>query len=124
MVACAVPRRPLSVDRMLRRAVVVAGLAVSLLAAGSPAAGARAWQVSVTNLTPAGAQPFTGPLLAVHSQQVSVWREGRLARRGVWKIAEDGDTSILEDALMNRRGVGQVMVAGASIAPGGTRRYR
>lgn len=109
---------------MLRRAVVAAGLALSLVAAGAPAAGARAWQVSITNLTPAGSQPFTGPLLAVHSRRARVWREGRLARRGVWKIAEDGDTSILEEALMDRRGVGHVLVAGRSIAPGRTRRYR
>lgn len=104
---------------------LTAALAV-LVTCTSTAAAAPAtagWRVSITNLTPAGSQPFTPPLLAVHSRATRVWRAGAKASRGVALVAEDGSTSVLETALGDDRSVRQVLVGDDFIAPGATRRY-
>lgn len=106
--------------------VAIAGVTAAMLLALPATAGAshtRAWRVTVTNLTPAGSQPFTPPVLVAHSKAARVWQRGRLASRGLALLAEDGDTSRLESELRRRRGIGRVLVGDDAIPPRGRRSY-
>jgi Spondin_N len=86
--------------------------------------GARRWQVTVENLTPAGSQPLSPPLVAVHSPGADVWSVGAIASHGVAAIAEDADNAPLEAALPLVPGVETVFtVPGGPIAPGQARSF-
>jgi Spondin_N len=105
--------------------LLLAGLALLLL---SPAAQARGgtkwWSVTVHNLTPAGSQPLSPPLLVVHSKRADVWSVGEIASHGVAAIAEDANNSVLESALAGAPGVRSVTTgAGGPIGPGESRTY-
>ncbi len=108
------------------------GLTVLLLAgmiaipadAAPQDAGVRRWQVTVENLTPAGSQPLSPPLVVVHSPRVDVWSVGTIANHGVAAIAEDANNTPLEEALPDVPGVASVFtVPGGPIPPGGTRTF-
>jgi hypothetical protein len=86
--------------------------------------GAQTWRVTVTNLTPAGSQPLSPPLLVVHSGRADVWSVGDLANHGVAAIAEDANNAVLEEALPQVDGVRSVATgAGGPIPPGESRSY-
>jgi hypothetical protein len=86
--------------------------------------GARRWQVTVENLTPAGSQPLSPPLVVVHSQRADVWSVGTIANHGVAAIAEDADNAPLEEVLPDVPGVATVFtVAGGPIPSGGSRSF-
>jgi hypothetical protein len=102
------------------------GLAVGVSAATATAdsAGARSWRVTVENLTPAGSQPLSPPLLAVHGKRVDVWSVGGIANHGVAAIAEDANNTVLESALGLVPGVRDVFTgAGGAIPSGESRTY-
>ena len=112
---------------------VLFGLTVLLLtglmtvpAAASPNDddGAQRWHVTVENLTPAGSQPLSPPLVVVHSQRADVWSVGSIANHGVAAIAEDANNAPLEEALPDVRGVGAVFtVPGGPIPSGQSRSF-
>ena len=84
--------------------------------------GAQRWQVTVENLTPAGSQPLSPPLVVVHSSRADVWSVGTIANHGVAAIAEDANNTPLEEALPQVRGVDSVFtVPGGPIPPGDSR---
>jgi hypothetical protein len=86
--------------------------------------GAREWLVTVENLTPAGSQPLSPPLVVVHSQRADVWSVGTIANHGVAAIAEDANNAPLEQALPQVGGVETVFtVPGGPIPPGGSRSF-
>ncbi|HZA78831.1 MAG TPA: spondin domain-containing protein [Acidimicrobiales bacterium] len=86
--------------------------------------GTRRWQVTVENLTPAGSQPLSPPLVAVHSQRADVWSVGAIANHGVAAIAEDANNAPLEAALPQVPGVETVFtVPGGPIPPGQVRSF-
>lgn len=102
------------------------GLAVGVSAATATgdAAGARTWRVTVENLTPAGSQPLSPPLFAIHGKRVDVWSVGAIANHGVAAIAEDADNTVLESALDQLPGVRDVFTgAGDAIPSGESRSY-
>jgi Spondin_N len=87
--------------------------------------GAREWLVTVENLTPAGSQPLSPPLVVVHSRRADVWSVGTIANHGVAAIAEDANNAPLEQALPQVRGVERVFtVPGGPIPPGGSRSFQ
>jgi hypothetical protein len=86
--------------------------------------GAKTWRVTVSNLTPAGSQPLSPPLLVVHSGRADVWSVGDLASHGVAAIAEDANNAVLEQALPQVAGVHSVATGpGGPIPPGASRSY-
>jgi hypothetical protein len=109
--------------------LVTGALAILCAAALSlPASGAsrkpHTWQVTITNLTPAGSQPLSPPLVAVHSRKADVWSVGQIASHGVAAIAEDADNTVLESALPGLRGVRSVRtIEGGPIMPGASRTF-
>jgi hypothetical protein len=112
--------------------IALLALGAAMLAVGPAAAddddgdegGTQTWRVTVTNLTPAGSQPLSPPLYAVHSGKADVWSVGQIASHGVAAIAEDADNSVLTTALPQLQGVKTVMtVAGGPIPPGTSREF-
>jgi Spondin_N len=84
----------------------------------------KAYRVTVENLTPAGSQPLSPPLLVVHSSRADVWSVGDIASHGVAAIAEDANNTVLESALTGFPGVRSVETgAGGPIPPGGSGSY-
>jgi Spondin_N len=82
------------------------------------------WRVTVANLTPAGSQPLSPPLLVVHSKRADVWSVGEIASHGVAAIAEDANNAVLESALPQLDGVKSASTgAGGPIPPGASRTY-
>ncbi|MGH9249844.1 MAG: spondin domain-containing protein [Acidimicrobiales bacterium] len=80
--------------------------------------------MTVENLTPAGSQPLSPPLVVVHSSRADVWSVGTIANHGVAAIAEDANNAPLEEVLPGVRGVTEVFtVAGGPIPPGATRTF-
>src|ERR687897_162030 len=76
------------------------------------------------HLTPAGSQPLSPPLVAVHSPGADVWSVGAIASHGVAAIAEDANNAPLEAALPQVPGVESVFtVPGGPIPPGQARSF-
>jgi Spondin_N len=119
--------------------LMLALLAAAMLAVGPAAAddddgdddggGTRTWQVTITNLTPAGpgapgSQPISPPLFAVHSSKADVWSVGDIASHGVAAIAEDANNAVLESALPQLSGFKTVFTgAGGPIPSGASRSF-
>jgi Spondin_N len=105
--------------------VVPLALAIGLTAASATAdQGARTWQVTVENLTPAGSQPLSPPLFVVHGKRADIWSVGDIANHGVAAIAEDANNAPLESALPSLPGVRDVFTgAGGPIPSGESRSY-
>jgi hypothetical protein len=104
--------------------VLASAVAFSVPANGSSTRQSRPWNVTITNLTPAGSQPLSPPLVVVHSKRADVWSLGEIANHGVAAIAEDADNSVLESALPMLRGVRSVRtVPGGPIPPGASRTF-
>jgi hypothetical protein len=118
---------------MRRLLVLLPALILAFALAGSAMAGddddgdeggTKTWRVTVTNLTPAGSQPLSPPLLVVHSRAADVWSVGEIASHGVAAIAEDANNSVLESALPHVAGVKSVATgAGGPIPSGESRSY-
>jgi hypothetical protein len=106
-------------------AVVLVGvIGVPASAAPGDGGGVRRWEVSVENLTPAGSQPLSPPLVVVHSARADVWSVGTIADHGLAAIAEDANNAPLEAALPAVPGVADVFtVPGGPIPPGATRTF-
>ena len=108
---------------------LVAGPATADDDDGSSFGAPTTWRVTITNLTPAGpgepgSQPLSPPLFVVHSPFVDVWSVGEIASHGVAAIAEDANNAVLESALPQLRGVGNVFTgAGGPIPSGRSRTY-
>ena len=104
--------------------IVVAAVAALVSSAAGGSQGSRTWQVTITNLTPAGSQPLSPPLLVVHSRQADVWSVGTIATHPVAAIAEDANNAPAESALTGYRGVLSVRTgAGGPIPPGAARTH-
>lgn len=104
--------------------ILASAVAFSVPANGSSTRQSRSWNVTITNLTPAGSQPLSPPLVVVHSKRADVWSLGQIASHGVAAIAEDADNSVLESALPMVRGVHSVRtVPGGPIPPGASRTF-
>ncbi len=104
--------------------LVGAALLTASAAESGNTTGSRTWQVTITNLTPAGSQPLSPPLLVVHSRRTDVWSAGTIATHPVAAIAEDANNAPAESALTGYPGVLSVRTgAGGPIPPGATRTY-
>jgi hypothetical protein len=98
--------------------------ALAVPAAGSSRKPQASWQVTITNLTRPGSQPFSPPLVVVHSRRADVWSVGQIASHGVAAIAEDANNAVLESALPQVPGVRSVRtVEGGPIMPGTSRTF-
>lgn len=118
----------------MRRSILLALIALLAAALTAGAAWAdddddgdgrtKTWRVTVTNVTPAGSQPLSPPLLVVHSSGADVWSVGEIASHGVAAIAEDANNSVLESALPQLDGVKSATTgAGGPIPPGTSRTF-
>ncbi len=104
--------------------LVLVGAALLIPSAEGSRKGPRSWQITITNLTPAGSQPLSPPLLVVHSRRADVWSVGTIATHPVAAIAEDANNAPAESALTGYPGVLSVRTgAGGPIPPGTTRTY-
>jgi len=84
----------------------------------------KRWRVTMENLTPAGSQPLSPPLLAVHSGRADVWSVGELASHAVAAIAEDANNAPLESALdADDQVLDAFTGAGGPIPPGASRTF-
>lgn len=102
----------------------LAAAALLIPAAGSAPGGQRTWDVTITNLTPAGSQPLSPPLFVVHSSKADLWSVGEVATHPVATIAEDADNGPAESAFAQLPGVDDVFTgAGGAIPPGASRTY-
>lgn len=111
---------------------VVLGVLLALLGAtflipsagGSGSQAPGSWRITITNLTPAGSQPLSPPLLVVHSQRTEIWGPGTIASQVVSAVAEDANNAPAVSALTGYPGVLSVATgAGGPIPPGVTRNY-
>jgi hypothetical protein len=75
------------------------------------------YRVTVTNLAPG--QPQTPPVVVLHSKSTSIVEAGTAASPGLQQLAENGDPSVLLEALATDEGVGAVAVAEHPIVSGG-----
>ena len=93
--------------RIALGALVVLTAAALLIssAEGSGKKSSGEWQLTITNLTPAGSQPLSPPLLVVHSRGADVWSPSTIATHPVAAIAEDADNAPAESALTGYPGV-------------------
>jgi hypothetical protein len=104
--------------------VALATAALLIPAAGSSPSSHRTWEVTITNLTPAGSQPLSPPLFVVHSGRAEVWSLGEIATHPVAAIAEDANNAPAESAYTQLPGVRDVFTgAGGPIPPGASRTY-
>lgn len=102
----------------------LAAAALLIPAAGSSPNHERAWDVTITNLTPAGSQPLSPPLFVVHSNKADIWSLGDIATHPVAAIAEDANNTPAETAFAQLSGVSNVFTgAGGPIPPGASRTF-
>lgn len=95
-----------------------ATLALALLAFSSASASeARGltYKVTIYNLT--AGQPFTPPVVAIHDRRADVFTVGAPATEAVRQIAENGNISLLVDALHGNPGVSDVFAGDAPLVP-------
>ena len=104
--------------------VALAVAALLIPAAGSSPRNERTWNVTITNLTPAGSQPLSPPLFVVHSSRADLWSVGEIATHPVAAIAEDANNGPAESAFAQLPGVNDVFTGtGGAIPPGASRTY-
>ncbi len=106
--------------RKARLATVAAvSAATFLLAMTSAAAADRAYRVTITNLT--RGQVFSPPVVALHDDDVAVFRVGEPASDELAALAEDGMADPLAALLRTTAGVYDVAIADGPIPPGQSR---
>lgn len=119
----------------MKRSIALTAATLSLGAAAVPLTAThgpalRDYAVTVENLTPAGSQPLSPPLLVIHSDRADVWTAGTLASHPVAGIAEDANNAPAVAAFGGLRGVRSAATgvdrnatAAAPIAPGAAQTY-
>ncbi len=105
----------------LSAAVIVGAFALFAAAVGSGMlASAQATDVTYTveieNLS--SGQPFTPPLIAAHTSDTTVFTIGEAASEGVKEIAENGNLTVLSDALAADSAVIATTAGDAPVMPG------
>ena len=90
----------------------------------------RDYVVTVENLTPAGSQPLSPPLVVVHDHHTRVWSPGTLASSVVAGVAEDANNGPAVAAFSSLPGVRSATTgvdvnasAAAPIGPGASQSY-
>ncbi|MCB9011050.1 MAG: spondin domain-containing protein [Actinobacteria bacterium] len=90
----------------------------------------RDYVVTVENLTPAGSQPLSPPLVVVHNHHTRVWSPGTLASSVVAGVAEDANNGPAVAAFSSLPGVRSATTgvdvgasAAAPIGPGASQSY-
>jgi hypothetical protein len=76
------------------------------------------YMVVLENLTPAGSQPFSPPVLAVHSPSYRIFHMGGIASVELAQIAQDAVNMPLIDLLNNSADVSEVVEGSGVIMPG------
>jgi Spondin_N len=110
--------------RLALAVLTVLALAASQATPASADPAPERWEVTVENLTPAGSQPLSPPLFAVHAKNADVWSVGELASHALAAIAEDANNAPLEAALAETPGVRAAFTgAGGPIPPGASRTF-
>ena len=75
------------------------------------------YRVTITNL--ASGQPLTPPLVVLHDAKTSIVKPGAPAGDGLRQLAENGDPTVLVDALSSTKGVAAVVVGDHPVVSGG-----
>lgn len=81
------------------------------------------YEVTVENLTPAGSQPLSPPVLAVHSSSFRLFKKGKYASDELAQVAQDAFNDPLVTLLNNSPKVFNVVVGGDAIPPGSSATY-
>lgn len=76
------------------------------------------YEVMLENLTPEGSQPFSPPVLAVHSPSFRIFHTGGYATDELAQIAQDGMNMPLINMLNNSSQVSEVVEGTGAIMPG------
>jgi len=82
------------------------------------------YEVTLENLSSTGSQPFSPPILAVHSPTFRIFHLGGYASDELAQVAQDAVNGPLVDLLNNSSHVSSVVVGGGVIPPGATDTYR
>jgi hypothetical protein len=119
----------------VKRPIALTAAVLSLGATAVPLAAThaptpRTYMVTVENLTPAGSQPLSPPLIVVHGDRADVWSVGDIASHPVAAIAEDANNAPAVNVLSSLRGVRSATTgidtgatAPAPIGPGAKQTY-
>lgn len=119
----------------MKRSIALTAATLSLGAAAVPLSAThgpalRDYTVTVENLTPAGSQPLSPPVIVVHTDHADVWSVGALATHPVAGIAEDANNGpavaafgALRGVRSAATGVDRTASGAAPIAPGASQTY-
>jgi hypothetical protein len=81
------------------------------------------YEVTLENLSPAGSQPLSPPVLAVHSPTFRIFHLGGYASDELAQVAQDAVNGPLVNLLNNSSQVSSVVVGGGAIPPGASDTY-
>lgn len=97
-------------------AVAALGLALTtLMPEAARSEGGRTYKVTITNLT--AGQPLTPPILATHTNKTEFFAVGEAASEGIRQIAENGNGTVLLQALGEDTQVHEVVAGAAPLVP-------
>jgi hypothetical protein len=81
------------------------------------------YEVTLENLSPAGSQPFSPPILAVHSSSFRIFHLGGYASDELAQVAQDAVNGPLVSLLNGSPQVSDVVVGSGVIPPGSSDTY-
>ncbi len=81
------------------------------------------YEVTLENLSPAGSQPLSPPVLAVHKPNFRIFHIGGFATDELAQVAQDAFNDPLVTLLNNSPKVSQVVMGGGAIPPGSSDTY-
>lgn len=100
----------MKLSALTTRSIAAAGLGLALALTNSVSyaqeSNTRTYVVTVTNIMAAG--QFTPVLATTHNRRTSLFNLGSAPRPGLARLAETGDTSVLQNTLSNSSNVGSV----------------
>ena len=108
-------KRVMAIAMPLAMAVAIAG---ALALGGSASAQETTYAVTIENLT--DGQPFTPPVIAVHSADMHIFETGSAASAALAQVAENGNNEPLVDALNSASAVSAVVTGDGPVMPGET----
>ena len=84
---------------------------------------AAEYQVTINNLTPAGSQPFSPPVIAVHSTNFKMFQIGQYASYELSQLAQDAFNTPMINMLSSSDEIFDYTVGTAPIPPGASETY-
>jgi len=97
-------------------AVAALGLALTILAPeAARSESGKTYKITITNLT--AGQPLTPPILVTHTNKTGIFTVGEAASEGIQQIAENGNGTVLLQALGEDIEVHEVVTGSVPLVP-------